>query len=174
MQTMSARKAQHLFQAKTRPWGVRDLLQKRYSLNDLKFEVLEETDDSSRYIRELHWLKQFKCVNKCLPGKGPLGFKVKTHQLERVSKAMTGLWKNDRDGMLERVNSHKTKAFQKMASAASHKAKYDRLPLMEVLRDGKILGQYKTKRELADSTAARYLSGRLKVGAVYKHRRVVK
>ncbi len=178
-QPVKLRISQHKYQAKTRRWGIRQLYQKgKFKFEDLRFEVLETTNKPDRFKRENFWISKFDCINRCVASQGPVGFKQTKFHIERSRMFMKESWKHSRDKMLKAVNKHKTKSFQRMASAIAHKKRYERLPSMEVrLSSGKKIGEYKTQNELAKllgvcvSTAGRYLNGKVKPGH-YKFRRI--
>lgn len=122
--------------------------------NESKVSIfqLEKCDQKIRFEREKYWLdKTENTLNLCTPWQGPKDFKLYDHQIKLASKNMQKRWIKNREQVLRQVNAHKTKAFQKAASARSHELRYERMPLKRVLCNStnKVLGEFKTHNELA-------------------------
>jgi len=148
---LSTRFIEHIYQAKNRSYGIRDLL-KGYKKEELKVIVLEACDIKYRYDRENFYIKKYKNnVNRCLAGPGPIGIRLKKHQIEKARETMNSLWKNRRSFILKKVNAHKTKEFQSAASKVGHANKYRNMPIKLLInrKNNKILLKYKTYKELA-------------------------
>lgn len=127
------------------------LIYKNKKNSDVKIEKLETCSKKNRFDREYYWLKKYKnTTNKCIPWQGPKGFKPYDYQIDIAKQNMKKRWVTDRPALLKQVNANKTVKFQQMASAASHKKKYERMPVKEVFcsSSGKKLGEFKTQPEL--------------------------
>ena len=56
--------------------------------NTCNIELLEECSSELRYDRENYWMSKFKCINKAIASKGPIGFKNNEKELKRKSEQM--------------------------------------------------------------------------------------
>jgi predicted GIY-YIG superfamily endonuclease len=149
-QSIKSRFAQHKYSAKINPGKYSSSLFDENS--KVKIIILEICDIKNRFDREKYWLFKTKnTVNLCTPWQGPKDFKPYDYQLKIASENMKKRWVKNRKQVLNHVNAHKTKAFQKAASARSHELKYKRMPLKKVLCNStsKVLGEFKTHNELA-------------------------
>ncbi len=114
-------------------------------------EALDYCNLKNRFDRERCWLNKYpNSVNKCTPWQGPKDFKPAEEQRARSAVLMKKRWTKNRPELLKYVNAHKTIKFQKMASAAGHKKKYEIMPIKEVVcaHTRKRLGTFKTQQEL--------------------------
>lgn len=141
----------------------------------LSIEILEECKNQNRFEKEIFYIQKFKsekCLNKSNGGAGPNGFKPSKKHIKESAKQMKKRWAADRKSMLLRVNSHKTKESQSKAGILGGYARAAKQTLFEVIENnsGKSIGIFRTKREFAtvigvtESTAGRYMSGKLKIG----------
>lgn len=129
--------------------GPYKLFQNKSNVIIVKLEICTASD---RFNREKYWMEKTKnTVNVCTPWQGPKDFKLYDHQIKLLSKKMKQRWLTNRAQVLNQINAHKTKAFQKSASAAGHMAKYKKMPLKKVICNStaKVLGEFKTHNELA-------------------------
>lgn len=149
----------------------------KFGIKYFKFEIIETCHNSIRFSREKFWISHYKaqgiCLNNSDGGQGPNGVKRPDFCKKQAGLQMKSFWDNDRQGMLENVNAHKTKEYQSWAGkmgGAAKAAKYCKPFEVIDKSSGKSLGIFKTKKDLAkrldlsESTAGRYFSGKLKKG----------
>ena len=91
--------------------------------------LLEECSKDLRYDRENYWIKQFKCVNKCLAGKGCLGYKNTEKELKRKSDQMKR-FHFERPDIIKRARANSlTSENQKLKNLKANKVRIERMPL---------------------------------------------
>jgi group I intron endonuclease len=177
-QDIKMRMAQH--KSKIDRSSVRFLLS-GFTFEQLNVEILEVVNTKHRFARENYWIDKFNAINQCRAGNGPIGFKPSAEQLESAAHHMRKRWQTNKEQMKRKVNAHKTFEFQSAAGVLGNLSIYNNKPTMIVCNksDGKIIGRFKTTVELGkllnvhDTTAARYLNGKLKIGGIlYEFRRV--